>query len=160
MRARAAAGAILLALVAAGALAQTPQRGPASSTLNYVPGVGDMMNLLVQPRHAKLGLAFRARNWPLTAYAFRELRQALHTVETVQPKFRNLTVAELIESTTAEPMRDLDAAIHARDEKAFADAYGRLTDGCNSCHAAVDHGFIVIKAPEASSFSNQDFTGH
>src|SRR3984957_13825239 len=74
---------------------QPPQRGPASSALNYVPGVGDLMNLLVQPRHAKLGLAARERNWELAAYAHKELAQALSTVAKVQPKFRNLTVAEM-----------------------------------------------------------------
>ena len=151
--------AAALAAVATGAAAQTPQRGPASSTLNYVPGVGDLMNLLVQPRHAKLGLAARERNWELAAYAHKELAQALSTVAKVQPKFRNLTVAEMIESMTAEPMRAVETAIQAKDAKKFAEAYDSLTDGCNSCHAALNHGFIVIKAPEASSFPNQEFKG-
>ena len=152
--------AAALAAVAIGAAAQTPpqpQRGPASSALNYVPGVGDLMNLLVQPRHAKLGLAFRERNWELAAYALKELAQALSTVAKVQPKFRNLTVAEMIESMTGEPLRDLDAAIQSKDEKKFAAAYDDLTDGCNSCHTALNHPFIVIKPPEASAFPNQEF---
>src|ERR1700688_1136053 len=101
MRARSGLGiAIVMACAAlVGAAAQTPpaatppQRGPVSSALNYVPGVGDMMHLLVQPRHAKLGLAFRDRNWALAAYAFKQLQQAFATVGTVQPKWRNLTVA-------------------------------------------------------------------
>jgi hypothetical protein len=143
--------------------AQTPapqqpaQRGPASSALNYVPGVGDLMNLLVQPRHAKLGLAAHERNWELAAYALKELDQALSTVAKVQPKFRNLTVGEMIASMTGEPMRNLDDAIRARDPKKFSEAYEALTDGCNSCHAALNHGFVVIKVPEASSFPNQEF---
>jgi hypothetical protein len=161
--------AFLLAAVAAtaiGAVAQTPapapqppQRGPASSALNYVPGVGDMMNSLVQPRHAKLWLAGHAKNWELAAYAYKEMQQALHTVGTVQPKFRNLTVPEMIESMTGEAMRDLQSAIDARDPKKFADAFDSLTDGCNSCHTALNHGFIVIKVPEASAFPNQEFKG-
>jgi hypothetical protein len=146
-----------IGIAATGALAQSPRGGPVTSALNYVPGVGDMMNLLVQPRHAKLGLAGREHNWPLAAYALKELQQALGTVGTVQPKFRNLTVSEMIDSTTGEPMRDLGAAIRARDEKAFAAAYGQLTDGCNACHTALDHAFVVIKVPEASSFPNQEF---
>jgi len=132
-------------------------RGPASSALNYVPGVGDLMNLLVQPRHAKLGLAARERNWELAAYALKELDQAFSTVAKVQPKFRNLTVSEMIESMTGESMRSLDDAIRARDPKKFAAAYGELTDGCNSCHTALNHAFVVIKTPEASNFPNQEF---
>jgi hypothetical protein len=161
---RTAAVVVAFAAVAAaiaGAAAQTasqpPQRGPASSALNYVPGVGDMMNLLVQPRHAKLGLALRERNWELAGYAFKELQQAFGTVAKVQPKWRNLTVGEMIDSMTGEPMRDLEAAIQAKDEKKFESAYEALTDGCNSCHTALNHGFIVIKPPEASSFPNQEF---
>jgi hypothetical protein len=141
-----------------GVLAQTPpQRGPASSALNYVPGVGDMMNTLVQPRHAKLGLAGREKNWALAAYLYKELQQAFSTVGTVQPKFRNLTVAEMIQSMTGDAMKDLGEAIDGKNAKLFAQAYGDLTDGCNSCHTALNHGFIVIKTPEASSFPNQEF---
>jgi hypothetical protein len=157
MRSRSAVVVAAIALMAAGALAQTPRGGPVTSALNYVPGVGDLMNLLVQPRHTKLGLAARERNWPLAAYALKELDQALHTVGTVQPKFRNLTVSEMIDSTTGEAMRDLGTAIRARDTKAFAAAYGQLTDGCNACHTALDHAFVVIKVPEASNFPNQEF---
>ncbi len=144
-------------IVAAAQTPAPPQRGPASSALNYVPGIGDMMNSLVQPRHAKLWLAGHEKNWELAAYAYKEMQQALGTVGTVQPKFRNLTVPEMIESMTGEAMRDLDDAIRARDPKKFADAFDGLTDGCNSCHTALNHQFIVIKVPEASAFPNQEF---
>jgi hypothetical protein len=164
MRKRIVLGATLVAASAAIVAAQTPapqpqqpQRGPASSTLNYVPGIGDLMNLLVQPRHAKLGLAAHEGNWELAAYAWKELDQAFSTVAKVQPKFRNLTVSEMVESMTGEAMRSVDDAIRARDPKKFAAAYDALTDGCNSCHAALNHGFVVIKVPEASSFPNQEF---
>jgi len=159
-----AAGAAL----ALAAMAQTPQSppdpqspqtrgGPASTTLNYVPGVGDLMNLVVQPRHARLGLARHAGNWDLAAYAHKEMAQAFRTVATVQPKYMKFTVAEMIDSTTGEPMRSLDDAIRARDAKRAAAAFADLTDGCNSCHTALNHGFVVIKVPEASSFPNQEF---
>jgi hypothetical protein len=156
--------AAALAAIAAVAAAQTqtpapqpPQRGPASSALNYVPGIGDMMNALVQPRHAKLWLAGHEKNWELAAYAHRQMQQALGTVGTVQPKYRNLTVPEMIESMTGEAMRNLDDAIRARDPKRFADAFDGLTDGCNACHTALNLGVIVIKVPEASAFPNQEF---
>jgi hypothetical protein len=154
--------AAALAAIAAAALgtdAQTPptRGGPASTTLNYVPGVGDLMNLLVQPRHAKLGLALKAGNWELAAYAHKELAQAFHTVATVQPKYMKFTVAEMIESTTSDAMRHLDDAIRARDPKRATEAFADLTDGCNSCHTALDRAFVVIKVPEASSFPNQEF---
>ena len=156
------AAAAALALAASAQTMQMPPAahthgGPASTALNYVPGVGDLMNLLVQPRHAKLGLALKGGNWELADYAHKELAQAFHTVATVQPKFKNLTVSEMIESMTGEPMRHLDDAIRAHDAKRAAAAFADLTDGCNSCHTALDHAFVVIKAPEASNFPNQEF---
>jgi hypothetical protein len=33
-----------------------------------------MMMMLIQPRHAKLGLAGKAENWPLAGYALKELK--------------------------------------------------------------------------------------
>src|SRR5262249_28181613 len=151
-----------LAATALGTAAQTPpqptpQRGPASSQLNYVPGIGDMMNSLVQPRHIKLWAAGQAHNWELAVYAHKELQQALSTVGTVQPKYRNLTVPEMVESMTGEAMRDLQNAISAHDPKKFDAAFGDLTDGCNSCHTALNLGFIAIKVPEEPAFPNQDF---
>ena len=133
------------------------QRGPASSALNYVPGIGDMMNTLVQPRHIKLWLAGQEHNWELAVFAHKEMQQALQTVGTVQPKYRNLTVPEMVESMTGEAMRDLQNAISAHDAKKFEEAFDNLTDGCNSCHTALNLGFIVIKVPEGEAFPNQDF---
>jgi hypothetical protein len=154
------------ATVVVAAIAQTPQApaptpttrgGPASTTLNYVPGVGDLMNLLVQPRHAKLGLALHAGNWDLAAYYHKELTQAFRTVATVQPKYMSFTVSEAIDSMTGEAMRGLDDAMRARDPKRAAAAFADLTGGCNSCHTALNHAFVVIKAPQASSFPDQEF---
>jgi len=152
--------AVLLAAATIGAAAQAPApqpRGPVSSALNYVPGVGDMMNSLVLPRHERLWLAGQAHNWELAVFAHKQLQQALQTVGTVQPKYRNLTVPEMVESMTGEAMRDLENAISAHDAKKFTEAFNDLTDGCNSCHTALNLGFIVIKTPQESSFPNQEF---
>jgi hypothetical protein len=75
----------------------------------------------------------------------------------VQPKYRNLTVSEMVESMTGDAIRDIESAINARDPKKFAEAFDGLTDGCNSCHTALNLGFIVIKTPETSAFPNQEF---
>jgi hypothetical protein len=163
MRTKATLGLIAAALAATaiGTAAQTPaqqpQRGPVSSALNYVPGIGDMMNTLVQPRHIKLWLAGNAHNWELAVFAHKQLQQALQTLGAVQPKYRNFTTSEMVESMTGEAMRDLESAINARDPQKFAAAFDNLTDGCNSCHTALNLGFVEIKTPDASSFPNQEF---
>jgi len=52
--------------------------------------MGDMMDTLVQPRHAKLGLAGRAANWPLAAYALAEIREVFAGITKAMPRFRGL----------------------------------------------------------------------
>ena len=124
----------------------------------YTLSMGDMMNTLVQPRHAKLGLAGRAGNWPLATYALVEIRQVFAGIKKAQPRFAGLPVAELVEAAIGQPLNAVEAAIKQQDAKKFAIAYGHLTQGCNACHQAVDHPFVVIKVPDASAFPNQDFS--
>jgi hypothetical protein len=130
---------------------------PDGAAAPYTMTMGDMMNTLVQPRHAKLGLAGRAQNWALARYALVEIRQALAGIVKAQPRFRGMPVAELVDAALKEPLNALDAAIAAHDPQKFAAAYDQLTQGCNACHASVDHPFVVIKPPDASAFPNQDF---
>jgi hypothetical protein len=125
----------------------------------YDPGgLGDYMNILIQPRHAKLGLAGREGNWPLIAYAFKELHQSLNNTAKSIPKFRTLSVPDMFDATLGESRKALEEAIKARDAAKFNDAYAKLTAGCNACHTAANMAFIVIKAPEAPAFPNQDFS--
>jgi hypothetical protein len=161
-------GASALLFVAAfdgTALPQTAAPAPPPNSANAAPGpyaltMGDMMNTLIQPRHAKLGLAGQAQNWPLAQYALVEMRQAFAGIEKAQPKFAGLPVAQLVDAALGQPMNAVDAAIKEQDAKKFDAAYAQLTAGCNACHTAIDHPFVVIKPPDASTFPNQDFSPH
>jgi len=44
------------------------RRTPIPSPFN--PQLGALMNMVIQPRHTKLGLAGKAENWPLASYYF------------------------------------------------------------------------------------------
>jgi len=150
---------LLLAGVAPG-MAQTVQQPDTvgAAAAPYTPTMGDLMNAFVQPRHAKLGLAGKAGNWALAAYAVVEIRQTFSGIVKAQPRFRGYPVGELVDAALAEPLRAVEAAIKQRDPRKFAAAYDQLSRGCNACHASLDHAFVVIKAPGASAFPNQDFT--
>jgi hypothetical protein len=156
-----ALSAAIVMLIAARGIGwpQTAQQS-APPPVPYVMTMGDMMNTLVQPRHAKLGLAGRAGNWPLAAYALVEIRQAFAGIAKAQPKFRGYPVADLADAALKEPLAAVDEAIKQQDAKKFAAAYDQLSQGCNACHASLDHAFVVIKTPDASAFPNQDLTGH
>jgi hypothetical protein len=136
-----------------GAVAQTPPRLAAP----FNPSFGDLMNTLVRPRHAKLGLIGREQNWTLAGYELHQLKDALSNIAKWRPWFRNESVSELMESMTGDAIKALDEAIGAGDANLFTQAYSRLTDGCNGCHTALNHGYVVIKVPDQSAFRNQDF---
>lgn len=152
--------AVLLAASIAVGAAQTPGSAPAAAPMPYTMTLGDMMNTLIQPRHAKLGLAGQAKNWALAQYALVEIRQAFAGIEKAQPTFHGLPVAQLVDAALSQPMNAVDAAIKQQDAQKFTAAYAQLTAGCNACHTALDHPFVVIKVPEASPFPDQDFNPH
>jgi len=152
--------AVLLAASIAAGAAQTPGSAPAAAPMPYTMTLGDMMNTLIQPRHAKLGLAGQAKNWALAQYALVEIRQAFAGIEKAQPTFHGLPVAQLVDAALSQPMNAVDAAIKQQDAQKFTAAYAQLTAGCNACHTALDHPFVVIKVPEASPFPDQDFNPH
>jgi hypothetical protein len=135
--------------------AQTPGLPPLASPFN--PSFGDLMNTLVQPRHAKLGLIGREQNWVLAAYEIHQLKAALTNIGIWRPRFRDQSVSELMDAMTGEPIQALEAAVQAGDSGQFAKVYDRLTQGCNGCHTALGHGYVVIQVPDQSYFANQVF---
>jgi hypothetical protein len=154
-------GTLALLLVATAGNVALPQAVPTDTAngapVPYTLTMGDMMNTLIQPRHAKLGLAGEARNWPLAQYALVEMRQAFAGIVKAQPTFMGLPVGQLVDAALTQPMNAVDAAIKEQDEKKFAGAYAQLTAGCNACHSAVEHPFVVIRVPDASAFPDQEF---
>jgi hypothetical protein len=96
----------------------------------------------------------------LAQYALAEIRQAFAGIIKAQPKFMGLPVQQLVDAALTQPMNAVDAAIKQQDAKKFSAAYAQLTAGCNACHAAVEHPFVVIRVPDASAFPNQDFNPH
>jgi len=137
--------------------AQNPYGSPDAEPGPFNPQMAAMMSILIQPRHAKLYLAGSAENWPLAAYALRELRQGFVVTAKAVPRWKGLPVPDLFDASVDEPIRLIDAAIRLKYKKQFDEAFGQLTEACNNCHATTEHAFIVIKAPTASPFPNQDF---
>ena len=119
--------------------------------------LADHMTLLVQPRHLKVGLAGRERNWEYLKHGIHELEEALEHAGKAVPKWRDLDIAALIKGATEAPIEAVEAAIEKKDGTAFDAAYQRLTDACNACHQSTKVGMIVIQVPKGPSpFLNQD----
>jgi hypothetical protein len=60
----------------------------------------------------------------------------------------------MIASVTEQPFTALESAVKAKDTTAFAKAYADLTDACNSCHQALNHGVVEIRVPDRTSASD------
>ena len=128
---------------------------PAGGAFRF--GLGDHMTVLIQPRHLKVGLAGRERNWEYLKYGIHELEEALEHAAKAVPKWRDLDIAGLIEGATKAPIEAIEAAIEKKDATAFDAAYQRLTDACNACHQGAKVGMVVIQVPKGPSpFLNQD----
>ena len=140
-----------------GLVGDTWARRPSRRTADGSPHP-HMQVTLMNARAVALIAGSRA-NWPLAGYAFKELRQGFLVTARAIPRWRGLPVPDLFDAALSQPLAQLDFAIKANEPHQFAEAYARLTAGCNACHATTDHSFIVIKAPDggAAAFPNQDF---
>ena len=130
---------------------------PHLASAQHAAALGDLMTAFVQPRHIKLGLAGSQHNWPYAAYELDQLRETLTDVAEILPKFRALSIPDMITRTVNEPLAALDRAIKAEDGKQFAAAYGQLTAACNACHRSYDRAVIVIQPPMGAAFPDQVF---
>jgi len=136
---------------AAAEAAQPPAQTP------FNPGIADLMNIIVQPRHTKLWYSGREGNWTLAEYHTKELRAAFANVARARPRFRDQPVAELIETFMSASLRSLDDVLKAKDAAKFPEAYAGINAGCNACHVAVGLPFIVIRTPEVPAYPDQEF---
>jgi hypothetical protein len=129
----------------------------ATAQPEYHPSFGDLMTMAVQPRHVKLGLAGKQRNWTYAAYELSELRNAFARISRTIPKYQSVDTAELMAAVVQAPLNAMDQAITRGDLSQFTAAYAQLTNACNACHRSLKHAAVVIKVPDASLYPDQDF---
>jgi hypothetical protein len=124
----------------------------------YLPSISDMMIATIQPRHRRLWQAAQNKDWAFAAYELGNLHGAFQRLGQAHPTEHDISFPAMIESVTEQPLGELKAAIQSKDETGFAKAYADLTDGCNSCHQALNHGVVAIRVPSGTFASDQDFT--
>jgi hypothetical protein len=115
--------------------AESPFGDPNAEPAPFNPQMAALMSMLIQPRHAKLGLAGEAENWALAAYSLKELRQGFAVISRAVPRWKGLPVPELFDAAVTQPLTLLDFAIKLKYSRQFKEAYEQLTTGCNACHA-------------------------
>ena len=134
--------------------AQQPQSAPAAGTTS--PALADIMST-TQLRHFKLAYSGKVGNWSLAGYELGLIQQSFDAAARLYPMFKSVPQAELIKQESEPPLADLRRAIDSKNRDDFVQAFARLTQACNRCHQAAGVGFIVIRIPTSSPFSNQLF---
>jgi hypothetical protein len=81
------------------------------------------MIALVQPHHIKLGLAGNEQNWIYAANELDQLGETFAYLADILPKYRDLSIPDMITSIVKEPLAALDRAIRAKDGDQFTAAY-------------------------------------
>ncbi|MFY9696364.1 MAG: hypothetical protein WA776_00720 [Xanthobacteraceae bacterium] len=145
------AAALLLTTLAAQAQgnAAAPQPAAALQDEPYQPSLSDIM-VQQQERHIKLWFAGHAGNWPLADYEIGELGDGFEALS-------KMLGGDLVKQYVGTPLDALQKSVDGKDSAAFAAAFDKLSAGCNACHHALDHAFIVIARPTVLPFSDQVF---
>lgn len=139
----------LLALVSLSSLSSVHAAGEAIP--QYEPRLADIMST-TQLRHMKLWFAGASPNWDLAAYELRQLKAGLVEAALLYP---GIPISNV--TTMAAPIQAIADAIDEKSTRKFADSFTKLTSGCNACHQSVGLGFLVMRVPTASPFSDQVF---
>ena len=135
-------------------MAAGPEATPSPPASEYLPSISDLMIATIQPRHERLWQAEQDGNWEFAAYELGNLQGAFNRLGHAHPTEHDISFPEMIASVTEQPFKELDSAIKSRDSAAFAKAYADLTDACNSCHQALNHGVVEIRVPNRTSASD------
>jgi hypothetical protein len=150
------AGAVIMVIGLANSrsVAAGPEAERSTQTTGYLPSISDLMIATIQPRHERLWQSGQDANWEFAAYELGNLHGAFDRLGLAHPTEHHISFPDMIASVTEQPFKELKSAIQLKDASAFAKAYASLTDACNSCHQALNHGEVKIRVPNRTSASD------
>jgi hypothetical protein len=150
----AGAAIAVIGLVTSRSVAVGPEAAASPQTTGYVPSISDLMIATIQLRHERLWQSEQNGNWEFAAYELGNLHGAFDRLGIAHPTEHDISFPDMITSVTEQPFKELKGAIQSKDTSAFAKAYAGLTDACNSCHQALNHGVVEIRVPNRPSASD------
>jgi hypothetical protein len=150
----AAAAILVIGLATSRGVAAGPEAAPSPQATGYLPSISDLMIATIQPRHERLWQAEQDGNWQFAAYELGNLHGAFDRLGHAHPIEHDISFPDMIASVTEAPFKELNSAIQSKDGTAFTKAYADLTDACNSCHQALNHGVVEIRVPNRTSTSD------
>ena len=118
----------------------------------YKPGFGEFMSG-IQTHHAKLWFAGQNQNWELADFEVHEIQEALDDVQKFCSDRPELKAIGMINPA----IDSVNISIRQKNQQLFKSSFVLLTNTCNNCHKATDHGFNVVTVPTNLPVVNQDF---
>jgi hypothetical protein len=122
----------------------------------HLPSLSDLM-VITQLRQFKLWYSERADNWKLAAYQYVQLESTLRRIVALYPETSKINQAKLVHDRIEPALLELRQAVSDENKGRFEIAYKQVTEACNECHQVAGVGFIVVRVPTKSPFSNQEF---
>jgi hypothetical protein len=145
------------ALAAAAVSRQTQAEDqPAQSIPACAPKVSDIMGQ-TQLRHFKLWFAGSAGNWALANYELGQIKGGFDAAARLYSAPGGAAAARGLKDESGPPLAEVGKAVEASNKEDFVKAFERLTTACNGCHQAARLGFIRIRVPTSSPFTDQSF---
>jgi hypothetical protein len=118
----------------------------------YKPGFGEFMSG-IQMHHAKLWFAGQNQNWPLADFEVHEMLESLEDIQKFCSDRPEVKAIGMINPA----IDSVNKAISQKDLVSFKSSFTLLTNTCNNCHKATEHGFNVVTIPTSLPVPNQDF---
>ena len=154
-----AAAILAVGLATPRSVAAGPEAAPSPQATEYLPSISDLMIATIQPRHERLWRAAQDGNWDFAGYELGNLNGAFGRLGRAHPTEHDISFPDMISSVTEQPFKELNSAIRFKNSPAFDKAYADLTDACNSCHQALNHGVVEIRVPNRTSASDLNAGG-
>ncbi|HZE99712.1 MAG TPA: hypothetical protein VE981_22085 [Planctomycetota bacterium] len=92
-------------------------------------------------------------NWPLAQFYSDEVRSHLRWAVRIIPKRkdaenREIDLAGILGGLETSTLKDLEAAVKAKDKDRFTAAYKAQIEGCMACHRATNKPYLRLHVPE------------
>ena len=104
----------------------------------------------------KLGYAVNAENLRLAEFYRHEVDEVLDHLETIK-EHDGFPIGGSIRKIMTPLMGEFQSALHQQSWPAIKKGYLGLIDGCNRCHAATEHEFLIITPATGEPPFNQQF---
>jgi hypothetical protein len=155
----AAAAILAIGPASSRSVAAGPEAERSPQATEYLPSISDLMIATIQPRHERLWRVEQDGDCGFAACELGNLGGAFKRLGQAHPTEHDISLPEMIASVTEQPFNELNSAIQSKDSAAFAKAFANLTDACNSCHQALNHGVVEIRIPNRTSASDLKTNG-